>query len=41
VIAFGRHTHHPPPVIDDAGARQPDDCEALLAAIAERRDPIR
>jgi RNA polymerase sigma factor (sigma-70 family) len=38
VINWGRQTTHPPPVFDDAGARQPDGCAALLAAIAERRD---
>jgi RNA polymerase sigma factor (sigma-70 family) len=38
VIDYRRHTSHPPPVFDDAGARQADGCAALLAAIAERRD---
>jgi RNA polymerase sigma factor (sigma-70 family) len=40
VIAFGRHTTHPPPVFDDAGAGQADGCAALLAAIAERQDHL-
>jgi RNA polymerase sigma factor (sigma-70 family) len=38
VIDFGRHTTHPPPVFDGAGAGQADGFAVLIAAIAERQD---